>query len=91
MAYVRRLGKMHADTAGKADQFVSILKRIYPQALRFNYIPESDAETILSQFKKMTGNETKELTQEIHAILEFSQSINEFKVFLHESNLMTWT
>ncbi len=82
-AYVRRLGKMHADTAGKADQFLSILRRIYPQALRFNYIQESDIKTVLDQFKKLIGDETKELAQEIHSVLEFSQSKNEFNVFMH--------
>lgn len=82
-AYACRLGKMHADTAGKGDQFISILKRIYPQALRFNYIPESDAQVIITQFKKLIGKETKELAAEIHAVLEFSQSVSEFNVFLH--------
>jgi len=72
IAYVQRLGKMHADTVGKYDQFSAILKRIYPQALRFNYIPEKDGEIILGLFKKMIGYESKELTQEIHDILEFS-------------------
>ncbi|MBA3660912.1 MAG: phosphotransferase [Gammaproteobacteria bacterium] len=74
---------MHADTAGKGDQFLSILKRVYPQALCFNYILESDAKTIIFQFKKLIGQETKELAAEIHAVLEFSQSVNEFNVFLH--------
>ena len=83
LAYVRRLGKMHADTAGKCYQFVSILKRIYPEALRFNYIPTVDAERILNQLKILTGHESKELAQEINDILEFSQSTNEFTVFLH--------
>lgn len=83
IAYVRRLGKMHADTAGKSDQFTSILKRIYPHALRFNYIPESDGEVALSQFRKLIGNGTNELKNEIDAVLEFSQSTNEFNVFLH--------
>ncbi|MEO8400962.1 MAG: phosphotransferase [Gammaproteobacteria bacterium] len=82
-AYVRRLGKMHADTAGKGDQFNSILKRIYHQALRFNYIPESDAQAVIKQFEKCSEKETKELAKEINAVLEFSQSANEFNVFLH--------
>jgi hypothetical protein len=82
-AYVRRLGTMHADTAGKSDQFVSILKRIYPEALRFNYIPTADAERIINQLKILTGHESRELTQEIKDILDFSQLTNEFTVFLH--------
>lgn len=82
-AYMRRLGKMHADTAGKSNQFLSILRRIYPQALRFNYIPESDATIVISLFKKLIGIESKELIQEINSIIEFSQSTNEFNVFLH--------
>lgn len=83
LAYVRRLGKMHADTAGKSDQFVSILKRIYPEALHFNYIPTTDADRIINQIKVLIGFESKELNQEIYDILEFSQSTNEFNVFLH--------
>ncbi len=83
IAYVRRLGKMHADTAGKYDQFTAILKRIYPEALRFNYLPEKDGEIVLGQLKKIIGHDSKELTEEIHAILEFSQLKNEFTVFLH--------
>lgn len=82
-AYVRRLGKMHADTAGKYDQFTSILKRIYPEALRFNYLPDKDGEIALNQFKKIIGYESKELTEEILDVLEFSQLKNEFTVFLH--------
>ena len=83
MAYMRRLGKMHADTAGKSDQFISILKRVYPHGLRFNYIPEADGAIVLNQFKTLIGNETKELAQEIYSVLEFSQTANGFNVFLH--------
>ena len=83
LSYVSRLGKMHADTAGKSEQFIAILKRVYPQALHYNYVTDLDAEIILNHFKKFTGNETQELTQEIYSIIEFSQSKNEFTVFLH--------
>lgn len=83
IAYMSRLGKMHADTAGKYDQFSSILKRIYPQALRFNFLPVLDGEMVLAQLKKLTCHESKELTQEIQDILEFSQTKNEYTVFLH--------
>lgn len=82
-AYVRRLGKMHADTAGKYDQFTTILKRVYPQALRFNYVPESDNEIILNQFKKLVAIESNELAQDINSVIHFSQTKNEFNVLLH--------
>lgn len=82
-AYVRRLGKMHADTAGKYDQFTTILKRVYPQALRFNYVPESDNEIILNQFKKLAAIESNELAQDINSVIHFSQTKNEFNVLLH--------
>lgn len=82
-AYVKRLGKMHADTAGKFDLFTSILKRIYPQALRFNYIPESDSKIVLNQFKTLVGIESPELTNETHHVIQFSQEKNEFNVLLH--------
>ena len=82
-AYTSRLGKMHADTAGKYNEFSDILKKIYPEALRFNFIPESDSIIILNQFKKLIGYESKELSIEIYAVLKFSQFRNEFNVFLH--------
>ncbi len=82
-AYMHRLGKMHADTAGKMKEFTSILKRIYPPTLRFNFIAESDGEIALSQFKKLIGHETEEIIQEIQSIIAFSQENSEFKVLLH--------
>lgn len=83
ISYVRRLGKMHADTVGKYDQFTSILNRIYPRALRYISIPEIDGAEVLKQFKLMTGDKSKELHQEIQDILEFSKSSSDFHVFLH--------
>jgi len=83
IAYMRRLGRMHADTVGKYEQFTSILKRIYPGALRFNYLSYTDAEVVRGQLKNFIGHESRELAQEIDAILEFSQLKNEFSVFLH--------
>jgi hypothetical protein len=81
--YVRRVGKMHADTVGKSAQFTSILKRIYPQALHFIHLPETEGTKILTQFKRLTGDESKELSHEVHSIFEFTQSSQEFNVLLH--------
>src|SRR5207249_150893 len=67
--YVRQVGRMHADTAGKFNQFTSILEKIYPEAIRYNNIPTPDAEIILNQLKKFTGCESKELHQEVSEIL----------------------
>ena len=40
IAYVRRIARMQVDTLGKSTQFTSILNRVYPQALRFNFLSE---------------------------------------------------
>lgn len=72
IAYVHRIGRMQVDTLGKSDQFSSILNRIYPQALRFNFLSEVDVSNVFNQFKTLIGNESKELDQEIHSVLEFS-------------------
>ena len=81
--YAKRLGRMHADTAGKFDQYSSILKRIYPQAHRFNFIPRTDSNMILDRFRKLIGDTPKNLEKDINDVLEFSQAMSEFKVFLH--------
>jgi thiamine kinase-like enzyme len=81
--YMQRLGKMQADTFGKSTQFSTILKRIYPKALRFNFINEADSIQVKNQFKKLLGIESDNLTQEINQIIQFSQDSNEFNVFLH--------
>ena len=83
ISYVRRLGAMHADTAGKEKQFSALLDHIYPDALRFNYIPQLDNEKILNQLKKLIDVDFNELSREINAISEFSRSKNEFNVLLH--------
>lgn len=83
IAYVRRIGRMQVDTLGKSDQFNSILKRVYPQALRFNFLSEVDVFNLLNQFKSLIGNESKELVKEIHSVLEFSKSHGDFHVLLH--------
>ncbi len=85
ISYVRRLGKMHADTFRKADQFISILNRINPKADPLNAIPEPeiDVTAIFKQLKLLTGYESKELHQEIEDILEFANSPSEFHVLLH--------
>ena len=83
IAYVRRIGRMQVDTLGKSDQFTSILNRVYPQALRFNFLSEVDVSDMLNQFKLLIGDESRELGQEIHNILEFSQSHSDFHVLLH--------
>ncbi len=83
LGYMRRLGKMHADTAAKSHQFVSILNRVYPDALRFIRISETDGIDVLNQFKQLVGIESKELNQEVNNVLEFSQTLTEFSVLLH--------
>lgn len=83
LAYVRRIAKMQVDTLGKSHQFTSILKRIYPQAQRFNFLHEVDASDMLNQFKTLVGDDSKELGQEIQSVLEFSKSQGNFYVLLH--------
>jgi hypothetical protein len=83
IAYVRRVGKMHADTLGKANQFTSILNKIYPQALRYNFIPEIDGLEVLSQLRLLTGDNTHELENEIKDILTFAKTPGDFNVYLH--------
>ena len=82
-AYLRRVGKMHADTLGKSKQFTSILHRIYPQAIRYNFIPDADGIEVYSQLKALTGDESHELQQEIQSVLEFAKSPGDFSVYLH--------
>ena len=55
IAYVRRIGRMQVDTLGKSAQFTSILNRVYPQALRFNFLSEVDVSDMLNQFKLLIG------------------------------------
>jgi len=81
-AYVKRLGKMHADTAGKYAIFSAILNRIYPNALRYHFIPEVDFLDVLNLLKKL-GYHSKELAAEINDVFIFSQSKNDFNVLLH--------
>lgn len=83
IAYVRRIGRMQVDTLGKSDQFASILNKVYPQALRFNFLSEEDVSNVFNQFKTLIGNESKELGKEIHSVLEFSKSHGDFHVLLH--------
>jgi len=83
IAYVSRIARMQVDTLGKYQQFSSILQRIYPQAHRFNRLSEVDVTEMLNQFKRLIGVESKELAQEIHSVIEFSQSQGDFHVFLH--------
>jgi hypothetical protein len=82
-SYVRRLGKMHADTAGKYNQFTTILKRIYPNAVRFNYLLETDINQITDQFKRLIHIQPLQLTKEIHDVIEFSKNPQDFNVLLH--------
>jgi len=83
IAYVRRIGRMQVDTLGKSAQFTSILNRVYPQALRFNFLSEVDVSDMLNQFKLLIGQGSNELGQEIHKVLEFSKSYGDFHVLLH--------
>lgn len=83
LAYVRRMGKMHADTAGKFHLFTSILHRISPRAQRVHFLTTEVVADILKQFKQLTGDESKELHREIQELVEFSNSPNDFHVFLH--------
>ena len=83
MSYVSRLGQMHADTAGKYSQFTAILNRIYPHALRFNTLPETEISYIINQLKRLINIETIQLTKEIYDVMEFSQNPHEFSVLLH--------
>ncbi|MBI5448279.1 MAG: phosphotransferase [Gammaproteobacteria bacterium] len=83
IAYVRRVGKMHADTLGKANQFTSILNKIYPRALRYNFISETNGLEVLSQLRLLTGDNSHELGNEIKDVLEFSKTPGDFNVYLH--------
>jgi len=82
-SYMYRMGRMHADTFGKTDQFNSILHRIYPKSIRVHHLNEPDVTQILSRFKDITGDESKELSQEVQSILELTHSASDFKVLLH--------
>jgi hypothetical protein len=64
--YVNRLGKMHADTAGKYSLFSNILKRIYPNADRYHYFP--DISEIINLFGKLKIT-SPELEIEIRNVL----------------------
>lgn len=81
--YMQRLAKMQADTTGKASQFEAILKKIYPKALRFNFINEADSLQVVNQFKKILAIESDQLTDEINQVIQFSKNSNEFSAFLH--------
>jgi aminoglycoside phosphotransferase (APT) family kinase protein len=83
IAYVRRIGKMQVDTLGKSNQFTAILNRIYPQSHRFNFLTEVDVSDMISQFKRLVGCESKELSQEIQDVFEFSKTHSDFHVLLH--------
>lgn len=83
LAYVRRVGKMHVDTFGKSNQFISILQRISPRALRFNLLSEVDVSDMLKQFKALIGEDSRELGNEIQSVYEFSKSHGDFHVLLH--------
>ncbi len=83
LAYVRRIAKMQVDTLGKSNQFTSILNRVYPQALRFNFLTEVDVSDMLNQFKVLIGDDSKELGEEIQDVLEYSKSQGNFHVLLH--------
>jgi hypothetical protein len=82
-AYVRRIGKMHADTLGKANQFTSILYKIYPQALRYNFIPEEDGLEVLTRLRLLTGDKSHELESEIKDVITFAKTPGDFSVYLH--------
>jgi len=81
-SYMKRLGKMHADTAGQYSVFSSILNRIYPKAVRYHFIPEHDFSEIINIFKKL-NHYSKELEAEINNIFIFFKSKNDFNVLLH--------
>lgn len=78
--YVKRLGKMHADTAGHFSLFSKILTRIYPKVDRYHYFP--DLSEIICLFEKLDIF-SNELESEIRDIVDFAQSKNDFHVFLH--------
>lgn len=82
LSYMQRLGKMHADTATKSQQFVSILKHIYPEANRI-YLPNPNLTSVIDQFNLLAKDKWTELRHEIDDVLEFSLASNEFNVFLH--------
>jgi hypothetical protein len=83
VAYMRRMGKMQADTFGKMDQYNAILNKIYPQSIRVHYLEQTDVTPVLACFKNIIGFSSEELAQEILSILEFSQATEDFKVLLH--------
>lgn len=83
IAYVRRIGKMQVDTLGKSVQFASILKRVYPQAVCFNFLSDIDISDMLDQFKLLIGYASNALSQDLHKVLEFSKFNDDFHVFLH--------
>jgi len=82
-AYVQRIGKMHADTFGKTQQFEAILTRVYPQTLRFHYLKTDDVTRILKRFEDLLGKITPQLQQEIEQIFSYLQQNDEFRVLLH--------
>src|SRR5262249_5885135 len=83
ISYVRRLGRMHADTAGKFQQFNSTLNKIYSEANRSSWLLKSDPLKILNVFKLLIDTESKELKQEIESIFKFANTPNEFNALLH--------
>lgn len=83
MSYVDRLGKMHAQTAGKLDLFNSILNKIYPQTLRIHFLKESDIALVLEQLTQLLGKFSTKLNNELQEIYDFAKSPNDFSVLLH--------
>lgn len=82
IAYTRRVGKMHADTYGKTEQFETILKRIYPQVVRFHYHKPDDNNKLPALFKHYLGYENEMLVNEIKTIFAAIEK-SDFKVLLH--------
>ena len=82
-AYASRVGKMHADTFGMADKYMSILNRVYPKALRCHFISESDGMEVFAQLSVLTGDKSHALQEEIRSILKFGISPSDFNVYLH--------
>lgn len=83
ISYVRRIARMQIDTLGKSAQFTSILHRVYPEALRCNFLSEVEKAKTLHQFKILICQESDELGEEIQKILEFTKSNDTFHVLLH--------
>lgn len=82
-SYVRTLGKMHADTAGKSSLFNPLLKNVYAKAEN-TYMQDNDIENILAQFQKLINVDNEAAVhQEIQAIYDFVNQSNDFNVLLH--------